>query len=112
LSHEYPHHARLWLSFGHALKTAGHTARAIEAYRRAATLGPAFGDAWWSLANLKTFRFTDADIATLREQLARNDSARDIACTSTSRSARRWRMRRNTRPRSNTIAAAMRSASR
>jgi tetratricopeptide (TPR) repeat protein len=77
LSHEYPHNARLWLSFGHALKTAGHTARAIEAYRRAATLDPAFGDAWWSMANLKTFRFTDADIATLREQLARNDIGPD-----------------------------------
>ena len=73
LSREYPAHPKLWLAFGHALKTAGQTARAIDAYRRAATLDPGFGDAWWSLANLKTFRFTDADIATLREQLARTD---------------------------------------
>ena len=73
LLHEYPEHARLWLSYGHALKTAGHTARAIAAYRQAATIDPGFGDAWWSLANLKTFRFESADLATLREQLARGD---------------------------------------
>ena len=75
LSREYPHNAKLWLGFGHALKTAGQSARAIEAYRRAATLDPGFGDAWWSLANLKTFRFNDADVATLRAQLARGDLA-------------------------------------
>jgi predicted Zn-dependent protease len=73
LSREYPHNARLWLSYGHALKTAGHSGRAIDAYRRAAAIDPGFGDAWWSLANLKTFRFESADIATLRAQLARNE---------------------------------------
>ena len=73
LVREYPHQARLWLSYGHALKTAGHTARAIEAYREAARLEPRFGDAWWSLANLKTFRFTPEDLATIRTQLARSE---------------------------------------
>jgi predicted Zn-dependent protease len=77
LVREYPQHARLWLSFGHALKTAGHAARAIEAYRRAAAIEPGFGDAWWSLANLKTFRFEAADLATIRAQLARTDLAAD-----------------------------------
>ncbi|KGQ19657.1 Sulfotransferase [Lysobacter dokdonensis DS-58] len=75
LVREYPHQPRLWLSFGHALKTAGHTARAIAAYREAARIEPRFGDAWWSLANLKTFRFTADDIATIRTQLARADVA-------------------------------------
>ncbi|BCT91334.1 hypothetical protein LYSHEL_03580 [Lysobacter helvus] len=73
LSKEYPRHARLWLSYGHALKTAGRTTDAIDAYRRAAALEPWFGDAWWSLANLKTFRFTAEDIATLRAQFARTN---------------------------------------
>ena len=72
---EYPDQSRVWLSYGHALKTAGHTARAVEAYRRAIALEPGFGDAWWSLANLKTVRFDDADIAAMRAQLARADLA-------------------------------------
>jgi tetratricopeptide (TPR) repeat protein len=70
---EHPDQARIWLSHGHALKTMGETARAIAAYRRCAELEPAFGDAWWSLANLKTFRFDDADLAAMRAQLARAD---------------------------------------
>ncbi|MEY4574644.1 MAG: hypothetical protein RL251_766, partial [Pseudomonadota bacterium] len=46
----------LWL--GHALKTEGLTGEAIEAYLAATVDRPDFGDAWWSLANLKTYRFT------------------------------------------------------
>lgn len=61
---------RLWLSYGHALKTAGRTADAIVAYRRAKTLEPQFGDAYWSLANLKTFRFEADEIKTMRAMLA------------------------------------------
>jgi tetratricopeptide (TPR) repeat protein len=68
---EHPDQARIWLSHGHALKTMGETARAVDAYRRCAALEPWFGDAWWSLANLKTFRFEDDDLATMRAQLAR-----------------------------------------
>jgi tetratricopeptide (TPR) repeat protein len=68
---EHPGQARIWLSHGHALKTAGDTAGAVEAYRRSAALEPWFGDAWWSLANLKTFRFEDTDVDAMRAQLAR-----------------------------------------
>lgn len=70
---EYPGHARIWLSFGHALKTAGRRERAIEAYRRAIALEPGFGEAYWSLANLKTFRFDAADIDAMTAQCARAD---------------------------------------
>jgi predicted Zn-dependent protease len=56
---------RLWL--GHALKTVGRTAEAVPAYRAAAGLRADFGDAWWSLANLKTYRFEDEEIARMRE---------------------------------------------
>jgi tetratricopeptide (TPR) repeat protein len=69
----HPGEARIWLSHGHALKTAGHADRAIAAYRRSAALEPSFGDAWWSLANLKTFRFEDADVAAMSAQLQRDD---------------------------------------
>jgi len=58
----------LWL--GHALKTEGRTEEAIVAYLASTTDRPDFGDAWWSLANLKTYRFADKSIAVMREQLA------------------------------------------
>jgi tetratricopeptide (TPR) repeat protein len=57
----------LWL--GHALKTEGLTAEAIDAYMAATADRPDFGDAWWSLANLKTYRFSAESIAVLKEQL-------------------------------------------
>ena len=51
---------QLWL--GHALKTVGDVAAAIAAYRAAAALRSDFGDAYWSLANLKTYRFGDDEL--------------------------------------------------
>jgi predicted Zn-dependent protease len=56
----------LWL--GHALKTKGRVPEAIGSYHRAAALRPDFGDAYWSLANLKTYRFSDAEIARMRAE--------------------------------------------
>jgi len=58
--------AELQLSIAHSLKTLGRTPEAVEAYRAAAALRPDFGDAYWSLANLKTYRFTDAELAHMR----------------------------------------------
>lgn len=57
----------LWL--GHALKTEGRTQEAIEAYMAATAERPDFGDAWWSLANLKTYRFSPESIAVMRGRL-------------------------------------------
>ncbi len=70
---EYPEHGRIWLSFGHALKTAGLRARAVAAYRHSIRLDPGFGEAWWSLANLKTFHFAAADLEAMTAQLGRAD---------------------------------------
>jgi predicted Zn-dependent protease len=55
--------AELQLSVAHALKTLGRRDEAIAAYRSAIAARPDFGDAYWSLANLKTFRFAETDIA-------------------------------------------------
>jgi tetratricopeptide (TPR) repeat protein len=63
---ETPDGPELHLSIAHALKTVGCTAEAIQSYRAAAAARPRFGDAYWSLANLKTYRFTDAEIAQMR----------------------------------------------
>ena len=59
-----PADIHLWL--GHALKTLGQLPDAIAAYRAACAARPDFGDAWWSLANLKTYRFTDAEVAAMQ----------------------------------------------
>ncbi len=72
---EYPNNTRIWMSYGHALKTAGHQDRAIQAYRKSMELEPGFGDAYWSLANLKTFRFSAAEIKAMRGYLRRADLA-------------------------------------
>ncbi len=61
-----PEDADLHLSIAHALKTLGRRDEAIESYRRAAACRPSFGDAYWSLANLKTYRFTDDELTRLR----------------------------------------------
>lgn len=50
---------------GHALKTIGRQAEAIDAYRATIAAEPSFGDAWWSLANLKTYRFADDDLSAM-----------------------------------------------
>jgi tetratricopeptide (TPR) repeat protein len=62
---------KVWLSYGHTLKTAGRQEDSIAAYREALRLAPALGEAWWSLANLKTFRFTAEEIATMQTGLER-----------------------------------------
>jgi tetratricopeptide (TPR) repeat protein len=72
---EYPRQPKVWMSVGHALKTAGRNAESIDAYRRCIALAPHMGEAYWSLANLKTFRFSDAEVAAMRAQLARADLA-------------------------------------
>ncbi|HKF98222.1 MAG TPA: sulfotransferase, partial [Steroidobacteraceae bacterium] len=62
--------AEAHLSIAHALKTLGQTAAAIEAYRRAAACRADFGDAYWSLANLKTYRFTPEELTGMQSALA------------------------------------------
>ncbi len=70
---EYPQQSKVWMSYGHALKTSGRLTDAIDAYRRAISMEPTLGEAWWSLANLKTFRFAEPDVLALREALAREN---------------------------------------
>jgi len=67
---EYPSNAKVWQSYGHVLKTRGRPDECIAAYRKSISLDPSFGDAYWSLANLKTFRFTKADLAEMDKQIA------------------------------------------
>lgn len=70
---DVPEQPRVWMSLGHALKTVGQVPESIAAYRTSIDQLPSLGESWWSLANLKTFRFDDADLAAMRGQLARDD---------------------------------------
>ncbi|WP_428334712.1 tetratricopeptide repeat-containing sulfotransferase family protein [Novosphingobium sp.] len=65
---------RVWLNLGHVDKTLGNQAEAITAYRKALALDPALGEAWWSLANLKTVSLNADDIAAM---LAAQDKVED-----------------------------------
>ena len=67
---ETPGDPELHLSIAHALKTLGKTQEAIDSYRAAAAVRPNFGETYWSLANLKTYRFTDGEIARMRSEEA------------------------------------------
>jgi len=67
--------ADLHLSIAHSHKTLGRRAPAIEAYRRAIAIRPTFGDAFWSLANLKTYQFAPEEIAQLEAAEADSTTA-------------------------------------
>ena len=73
----YPQQPKLWMSYGHALRTTGKLPESIAAYRRALSMEPNLGEVWWSLANLKTFRFTGEDMLAMQQALAREDLAHD-----------------------------------
>lgn len=66
-----PKQPRVLMSYGHMLKTVGRQDDAVGAYRRAIALDASLGEAWWSLANLKTVKFADEDIAAMESALAR-----------------------------------------
>jgi tetratricopeptide (TPR) repeat protein len=63
-----PQVADLHLSVAHALKTLGRQKEAIDSYYTAIACRPSYGDAYWSLANLKTYRFPAQDIASMRTE--------------------------------------------
>ena len=62
-------------SRGHALKTVGQQDEAVTSYRKAIAARPGHGDAYYALANLKTYRFTDDEVAAMRAQADRSDIA-------------------------------------
>lgn len=67
-----PDNHQIMLSIGHVQKTIGQQRAAIDSYRRAYEVKHDCGDAYWSLANLKTYRFTDSEID-LAEQAEREE---------------------------------------
>jgi tetratricopeptide (TPR) repeat protein len=74
---DYPNQPKGWMSYGHALKTVGRQADCVAAYRKALEQTPTFGEVWWSLANLKTVKFTAADLAAMSAALEAQDLSDD-----------------------------------
>jgi tetratricopeptide (TPR) repeat protein len=66
-----PNQPRVWLSYGHMLKTVGRQAEGIAAYRKSLEFAPTLGEAWFSLSNLKTVKFDEADIGAMGAALAK-----------------------------------------
>lgn len=57
-----PERAGLYVQLGHAYKTAGDYEQAIQSYQQAYTKAQSHGDAYWSLANIKTYQFTEGEL--------------------------------------------------
>lgn len=74
LTRRFPQHAQLQNSYGHTLKTLGRQKEAIAAYRRAIAVKENMGDAYWNLANLKTFRFESEEVDRMRALIAEGES--------------------------------------
>jgi tetratricopeptide (TPR) repeat protein len=72
-----PGEVRLALSIGHLHKTLGHRRKCEEAYKTCLKLDPSFGEAYWSLADLKNYVFSDAEIAAM-QALLKGDGGDDL----------------------------------
>ncbi len=57
---------------GHVLKTIGRTEESIESYRKCIRSHPAYGEAYWSLANLKTFEFNPEEVKVMQDMVERD----------------------------------------
>lgn len=70
--------AGFYLQLGHALKAKGDIDKAVASYQAAYQINPSYGDAFWSLANTKTYRFSDDEIEKmLAQQTIKNLSVTD-----------------------------------
>lgn len=70
---DFPNQPKTWMSYGHTLKAMGRQSDAVAAYRKSIALLPSLGEAWWSLANMKTLRFSADDVAAMAQQLVRKE---------------------------------------
>ena len=72
----YPRDPETWTRYGSILQSLGEREQSIAAYGKAIALRPSSAAAWWGLAYLQAYRFTDSELALMREQLGRNDLSR------------------------------------
>jgi len=72
LANDHPEQPELWCRLGSTFRSVGgHTEEAVAAFRRAVEIAPSLGSVWWSLASMKTFAFSQADVDAMEAELAR-----------------------------------------
>ena len=74
-----PAQAAFRLAIGHINKTLGRRVQCEEAYRECLRLDPQYAEAYWSLADLKNYRFSDTELAAMRGLLAAPAGSTDEA---------------------------------
>ena len=72
-----PQHPGAFMGLAHQLKTIGRQQESIEVYRQNISVNPRNSEPYWSLANLKTFRFEDEEVKAM-EDLLQDASLNDI----------------------------------
>lgn len=77
MTRQEPGRPALWVSLANALKTLGRTAEAVKALQRAIKVEVTYGDAWWTLANFKSYRFSTRDVLDMNQALRRRVSPED-----------------------------------
>jgi len=65
-----PTHVGALIGLGHVLKAVGRYREAVASYDACIRQLPDFGETYWSLANLKTYRFDDAAVAEMERRVA------------------------------------------
>src|SRR5690606_3361127 len=68
-----PNAPTMQMGYAHVLKTLGQQDASLAAYRAAIRAKPDFGEVYWSMVNLKVFRFEDHEVAAMEEQVQRED---------------------------------------
>jgi tetratricopeptide (TPR) repeat protein len=72
-----PREVRIQMSLGHIYKTLGRRQESEAAYKEALQIQPGSGEAYWSLADLKNYSFSDAEIAAMQRTLAEDQHERN-----------------------------------
>ncbi len=71
LAERHPRSPDIWIKYGWSSKSVGQREQAIEAFRKAIELRASYGEAYWSLADLKSFHFSAEEIQAIPDLLAR-----------------------------------------
>lgn len=66
---KYPSNYQILLSCGHLYKNFGQIDKSIISYKKSYKINNFCGDAYWSLANLKTYTFDDNEIKSLEDMV-------------------------------------------